>query len=161
MYFFLLYSMPTTYMINATTLSVHLFVHIPLLRDPEPMNMVKYEPSQIPVTDTVGISIKGHHDVLAHNSKFFVTLNSRDLWQCQKFSSVHFCRDIVSSLRPIDDLKETCLGALRRGNSNQIMKTCRNKKLVPLKFDMPRVESHKFIIYTLEEERASIYCDQN
>ena len=153
--------MPTTYMINETSLDVNLFVHVPLLRDPEPMEMLKYEPSQIPVSETVGISITGQHDILALNSKFFVTLNSRDLWQCQKLSSVSFCRDIVSTLRPIDDLKETCLGSLREGNSNQIMKTCRNKKLVPLKFDMKRVESHRYIIYTHEEDRAKIFCPDN
>ena len=153
--------MPTTYMINETSLDVNLFVHVPLLRDPEPMEMLKYEPSQIPVSETVGISITGQHDILALNSKFFVTLNSRDLWQCQKLSSVNFCRDIVSTLRPIDDLKETCLGSLREGNSNQIMKTCRNKKLVPLKFDMKKVESHRYVIYTREEDRAKIFCPDN
>ena len=67
----------------------------------------------------------------------------------------------MSTLRPIDDLKETCLGSLREGNSNQIMKTCRNKKLVPLKFDMKRVESHRYVIYTREEDRAKIFCPDN
>ena len=41
------------------------------------------------------------------------------------------------------------------------MKTCRNKKLVPLKFDMKRVESHRYVIYTREEDRAKIFCPDN
>ena len=72
-----LYHMPTTYKIDQDSLTLHLFVHVPLVRDTEVMKMVQYKPTQIPVSNKYGINVKDKHDdVLAYNNKYFVTLKS-------------------------------------------------------------------------------------
>ena len=109
--------MPTSYIIDQNSLTLHLFVHIPLLRDQELMKMFQYKSSQIPISTNFGISITGHQDILAYSSKYFVTLSSRDLWKCKKLATVHFCKDIVNYLRPISEMSNTCLGSLKEEHS--------------------------------------------
>ena len=57
-----LYQMPTTYKIDNDSMILHLFVHIPLVRDTEVMRMFQYKPSQIPVSNKYGINVKDKHD---------------------------------------------------------------------------------------------------
>ena len=100
------------------------------------MQMIQYKPSQIPISKNFGMNIAGHHDILAYNSKHFVTLHSNDLWKCQKLATVHFCTEIVNVLKPISELSGSCLESLKEENTNEIMEKCSHQKLSPFKTDI-------------------------
>ena len=153
-----LFHMKTSYIIEQESLTVHLYVHIPLLRKGGVMQMVQYQPSQIPISDQYGMKILGHHDILAYDDEFFVSLHSNDLWKCQKLSTVHFCNSIINSLKPKSQMENNCLGALKLEKPNKIMENCRHKRLSPLKTDVKRINSHKYMIFSTKEDSVTIVC---
>ena len=114
--------MRTSYKIEPDTLSINLYVHIPLLREKEVMQMIQYTPSQIPISEKLGINIADHHDILAYDSKHFITLQASDLHKCQQIATLHFCNDVINSLKPLDEMKDNCLGSLKLENTKNASK---------------------------------------
>ena len=94
----------------------------------------------------------------AYNDEEYVTLKSDDLWKCQKIATVHFCRDIISSVKPKSRMEETCLGAIKAEKYGELMDKCQNVKISNLKNDVKRISESTFVIYSMEESTIEIIC---
>ena len=154
-----LFHMKTIYFIDQQSLTIHLCVNIPFVRNVEVMKMVEYKPSQIPTSENFGINIVGHDDILAFNSKHYVTFKSSNLWKCDRISTIFFCDDVVDYLKPISQLGTSCLGSLWNKNSDGIMEKCDEKNLKPLALDIKKIKSNQFVIFSIKRDMVTFRCE--
>ena len=134
-----LFQLETSYYVDKEANSINLLVHIPLLRDEKTLVMYKYVGTSIPISKDHGMILENDEDTIAYNDEEFVTLKSEDLWKCEKIATVHFCRDIISSVKPKSRMEETCLGALKAKQYDELPEKCQNIKIANLKNDVKRI----------------------
>ena len=153
-----LFQLETSYYVDKEANSINLLVHIPLLRDEKTLVMYKYVGTSIPISKDHGMILENDEDIIAYNDEEFVTLKSEDLWKCEKIATVHFCRDIISSVKPKSRMEETCLGALKAKQYDELPEKCQNIKIANLKNDVKRISASTFVIYSMEPSTVEIIC---
>ena len=146
-----LFQLETSFIVDKEAQTINLLVHIPLLRDEKALVMYKYVDTAIPITNTHGMILENDEDIIAYNDEEYVTLKSDDLWKCQKIATVNFCRDIISSVKPISQMKDTCFGALKAGKYDELMDKCHDTlRITNLKDEVRRISKNTFVILLKE-----------
>ena len=72
--------------------------------------------------------------------------------------NVYFCRDIIDSVKPINRMKEECLGALKTEKYENLMDKCHDISIETLKDEVKRISPNTFVIYAKEESKLDITC---
>ena len=154
-----LFQLETSFIVDKEAQTINLLVHIPLLRDEKALVMYKYVDTAIPITNTHGMILENDEDIIAYNDEEYVTLKSDDLWKCQEIATVHFCRDIISSVKPISQMKDTCFGALKAGRYDELMDKCHDTlRITNLKDELKRISKNTFVIYSKEPSSVTFPC---
>ena len=111
--------------------------------------MHEYVGTAIPINSQHGIILQNEEDIIAYNDEGYATLKSDDLWKCQKIATLHFCRDIISSVKPISQMKDTCFGTLKAGRYDELMDKCHDTlRITNLKDELKRISKNTFVIYS-------------
>ena len=154
-----LFQLDTSFYVDKEAQTINLLVHIPLLRDDKPLVMYEYVGTAIPINSQHGIILQNEEDIIAYNDEGYATLKSDDLWKCQKIATVHFCRDIISSVKPISQMKDTCFGALKAGKYDELMDKCHDTlRITNLKDELKRISKNTFVIYSKEPSSVTFPC---
>ena len=153
-----LFQMPTSYFFNKEDQTINLIVHIPLIRTEKAWTMQKYIGTTIPVSDHHGIVLKNDKDIIAYDDEKYITLKSEDLWKCPKIGTVHFCRDIISSVKPRSRMQDTCLGSIIEGNFHQLLEKCQDVRIKNLENEAKRISKNAWVLYSKEKSKIEITC---
>ena len=153
-----LFQMPVSFYVNKEEQSINLLLHIPLLRDDKVLQMYKYIGTTIPINDLHGLVLQNKEDIVAYNDEWYVTLKSADLWKCNKISKVHFCRDIISSVKPINRMKDTCFGAIKEAKFDQLLEKCDDIRIKTLENEVKRVSKNTWVLFSKEESKFQAQC---
>ena len=153
-----IFQMPTSYFYNKEDNSINLIVHIPLMRDDKAFVMHKYIGTTIPITNHHGITLDSKEDIIAYSEEKYVTLKSEDLWKCPKIGTVHFCRDIISSVKPRSRMQDTCLGSIIEGNFHQLLEKCQDVRIKNLENEAKRISKNAWVLYSKEKSKIEITC---
>ena len=109
-------------------------------------------------SNQLGMILQNEEDIIAYNKENFVTFKSEDLWKCDKIATVHFCRDIISTVKPINQMKETCFGALKAGNYHELTAKCHDIRIKKLENEVKRISKNTWVIYSKEDSSVEITC---
>ena len=153
-----LFQMPVSFYFNKDDQSINLLIHIPLLRDDKLLTMYKYIGTTIPITNDHGLVLQNKDDVIAYNDERYVTFKSADLWQCPKIAKVYFCPDIISSVKPINKMKNTCFGALKEAKFDQLLEKCDDIRIKTLKNEVKRITKSTWVLFSKEQSTFQADC---
>lgn len=150
-----LYQLPCSFIYGKDLI---IFVHVPLFKEHNEMNLMKYAPAPIHLDNKkVFLQIEQDQTVLAFNKQNTLALEMtlESLQDCKRFGTTYLCPNIaIYQNSPLN----TCLGALYFENSNKVTEQCKFSIIQNFE-SVTKLRQNEFLISISKEQQATITCD--
>ena len=156
-----LFQIETSHVTNANG-TTFIIVHIPITKTASVLQLHRYVPLPMPITDDSWIQLRPEHDVIAiSDTGAFRTMTSESLGQCQRQASVYTCPDanvqFYSDALSILNPASACIWHLYHASYDEAQLSCPKDIFPP--FDAAyQLRAGTFIVYSTKPRSAEVYC---
>ena len=159
-----MYQMPVSFLYNETASVLHVFIHIPLFKENQVLDLYRFIPVPIKSKRAANVmkvfyEVQPGKQFFAHNRDhtLYREMNQAELAECPKIGSVYFCIDFAMQKRA----RKTCLSTLfLSGTTNDIKSYCDFVLKKHVSF-FERINSTTYVISESEPMMATAECEGN
>lgn len=153
-----LFAMPISYMYNLDEKHLEFFIHVPMSRPEQILDMYEFLPFPMTMTSDrsrVALPRPGPYNVLAYNQdRQYQTLSTTELHGCFRLKRVHYCkqRQVLKT-----DWSKSCLSALYTKNQEAATRYC-DFHIQPADERVFKMQGDNFLVYTSKDIIAERIC---